>query len=127
MSFTRLEPTDFVISTDAISSTLFSNNAPALTAAFTSSAQVAGSTGNYYINVYNSATTESVQFAIAYGNSVGSGSLNYNSSVNGYSPTSTIYGQWQDLVLGDENSDFIFGAITSSEFYALTFGSVSTI
>jgi len=121
MSFTRLEPTDFVISTDAISSTLFSNNAPALTAAFTSSAQVAGSTGNYYINVYNSATTESVQFAIAYGNSVGSGSLNYNSSVNGYSPTSTIYGQWQDLVLGDENSDFIFGAITSSEFYALTF------
>ena len=121
MSFTRLEPTDFVISTDAISSTLFSNNAPALTAAFTSSAQVAGSTGNFYINVYNSATTESVQFAIAYGNSVGSGSLNYNSSVNGYSPTSTIYGQWQDLVLGDENSDFIFGAITSSEFYALTF------
>jgi len=121
MSFTRLDPSDFVISTDAISSTLFSNNSPALSAVFTSSAQSAGSNGNYYLNIYEAATTSSVQFAIAYGNSLGSGSLNYNNSVNGYSPTSTIFGQWQDLVIGDENTNFTFGAITSSQFYALTF------
>jgi len=121
MSFNRLDPSDFVISTDAISSTLWSTDAPALTAAFTSSAQVAGATGDYYVNIFDTAATSSVQFAIAYGNSVGSGSLAYNAAVNGLSPTATIYGQWQDLVIGDENTNFTFGAITSSEFYAITF------
>ena len=121
MSFKRLEADDFVVSTDAISSTLWSNNSPALSAVFTSSAQQAGSSGDYYLNVYDTATSESVQFAVAYGNSVGSGSLVYNPVVNGLSPTSTIYGQWQDLVIGDENTNFAFGAITASEFIALTF------
>jgi len=119
MSFNRLDPSDFVISTDAISSTLFSNNSPSLSSAFTSSVQVASSAGNYYINVFNTATTESIQFAIAYGNEAGSGSLNYNQAVNGKSPTGTIWGQWQDLVLGDENAKFIFGTVSSSEFFAL--------
>ena len=121
MSFKRLEASDFVVSTDAISSTLWSTNAPSLTAVFTSSTQVNGSNGAFYTNVYDAATTQSVQFAIAYGNSVGSGSLNYNNAVNGKSPTATIYGQWQDLVIGDENTNFTFGAITASEFYAITF------
>jgi hypothetical protein len=119
MSFNRLDPSDFVVSSDAISSTLFSNNSPSLATVFTSSAQVASSAGNYYINVYNAATTESVQFAIAYGNEFGSGSLVYNTAVDGKSPTGTIWGQWQDLVLGDENAKFIFGNVTSSEFFAL--------
>ena len=119
MSFNRLDPSDFVVSTDAISSTLFSNNSPSLTSVFTSSVQVASSAGNYYVNVYNAATTQSVQFAIAYGNEAGSGSLVYNTAVNGKSPTGTIWGQWQDLVLGDENAKFIFGTVSSSEFFAL--------
>jgi hypothetical protein len=55
----------------------------------------------------------------AYGNAQGSGSLAYNTAVDGYSPTSTIFGQWQDLVIGDENTNFTFGAITSSQFFAL--------
>ncbi len=124
MSFTRLVADDFVVSSDAISSTCWTTGNPTLSTFFTSSTQANGSSGNYYLNVYNTASNESssaVQFAIAYGNSYGSGSANYNSAVNGKSPTGTIWGQWQDLVLGDENSDFIFGAITSSEFYALTF------
>ena len=119
MSFRRLELDDFVISTDAISSTLWSNNSPALSAVYTSSVQANGSSGNYYLNIFNDTTTGSVQFAIAYGNANGSGSANYNNAVNGYSPTSTIFGQWQDLVIGDENTNFIFGAITSSQFFAL--------
>lgn len=120
MSFKRLEADDFVVSTDSISSTLFSTNSPSLPSVFTSSAQVGGSSGTYYVNVYNSATTESIQFAIAYGNLKGSGSLDYNLAVDGYSPTSTIYGQWQDLVIGDENTNFTFGTVTGSEFFALT-------
>ena len=124
MSFKRFEADDFVVSTDAISSTLWSNNSPSLATLFTSSTQAAGSSGAYYLNTFQTASTlpaAEVQFAIAYGNSNGSGSINYNPNVNGLSPTSTIYGQWQDLVLGDENTDFTFGTIVSNEFYALPF------
>jgi hypothetical protein len=121
MSFTRLEADDLVISTDSVSSTLFSNDAPSLTTAFTSSAQQAGSSGDFYLNVYNTAATSSIQFAIAYGSSVGSGSTVYNAAVDGKTPTATVYGQWQDLVIGDENTNFTFGAITSSDIFAITF------
>jgi hypothetical protein len=120
MSFKAFDPTDIVISSDSITSTLWSTNSPQLTTFITSSTQVASSAGRYYYNVYQTASGD-VQFAIAYGNVNGSGSLNYNSVVNGLSPTATVYGQYQDLVLGDENTDFAFGAITSSEFYAISF------
>lgn len=119
MSFNRLEADDFVISADSISATLWSGGVPTLTTFFTSSTQEAGSSGNYYLNVYNSSDLSDVQFAVAYGNSLGSGSQVYNAAVDGKSPTSTIYGQYQNLVLGDENTDFVFGNITSSEFFAL--------
>ena len=123
MSFTRLEADDFVVSSDAISSTCWTTGNPTLSTFFTSSTQANGSSGNYYLNVYNTASNESssaVQFAIAYGNSYGSGSANYNSAVNGKSPTRTIWGQWQDLVLGDENASFVFGTETSLYFYAVS-------
>ena len=119
MSFKRLEADDFLVSSDAISSTCWTNGSPTLTTFFTSSVQANGSSGDYYLNVFDAATTQSIQFAIAYGNANGSGSANYNNAVNGLSPTSTIFGQWQDLTIGDENTNFIFGTITSSEFFAL--------
>jgi hypothetical protein len=119
MSFVRLQPDDFVVSSDAVSSICWTTGSPALTSFYTSSTQVNGSSGNYYINVFDTPTTASIQFAIAYGNANGSGSANYNNLVNGKSPTSTIYGQWQDLVIGDENTNFVFGNITASEFFAL--------
>ena len=124
MSFKAFQPTDIVVSSDSITATLWSTNSPQLTTFFTSSTQVASTAGNYYYNVYQTGSTISgsaVQFALAYGNAAGSGSLNFNNLVNGRSPSSTIYGQYQDLVLGDENTDFIFGAITSSEFIAISF------
>lgn len=124
MAFSPLAPEDFVVSSDAISATLWSNGSPTLTTFFTSSTQEAGSSGDFYLNIYQTASTDaaaSIQFAIAYGNANGSGSTNYNQAVNGKSPTGTIFGQWQDLVIGDENTNFAFGTITSSQFYALTF------
>ena len=122
MSLVRLDPQDIVVSADSISSTLWSSNNPTLSTFFSSSVQEAGSSGDYYLNIYQTASTlndAAVQFALAYGNSEGSGSVNYNQAVNGKSPSSTIYGQYQDLVIGDENTDFNFGAITSSEFFAI--------
>ena len=123
MSFKRLDPEDFVISADAISSTLWSTNLPALSTFFTSSTQGATSL-NYYLDVYQTASTISgseVQFSIAYGNKFGSGSVLYNSTIPGASYSRTIYGQYRTLVLGDENSDFVFGGYTASEFHALSF------
>ena len=122
-TFQRLDASDFVISADAISSTCWTNGNPTLTQFFTSSVQANGSSGDYYINVYQTSSALSgsaVQFAIAYGNSVGSGSANYNNLVDGASPTSTVYGQYQVLVIGDENTNFVFGNITGSEFFALS-------
>ena len=122
-TFIALDPADFVVSSDAITATLWSGGNPTLTTFFSSSTQEAGSSGNFYLNVYQTASTDAnaaIQFAIAYGNLLGSGSQNYNQSVNGYSPTATIYGQWQDLVIGDENTNFTFGTVTSSQFYVLS-------
>jgi hypothetical protein len=125
MSFNRLDPQDFIVSSDSITATLWTGAVPTLTSFFTSSVQEAGSSGDYYLNVFQSdpqtTSTASIQFAIAYGNSLGSGSALYNSAVAGLSPTSTVYGQYQNIVLGDENTDFVFGAFTSSQFWAISF------
>lgn len=123
MSFTRLEASDFVVSADSITSPLWTAEAPTLTTFFTSSVQAAGSTGDYFLSVYQTSSALSnaeVQFDIVYGNKAGSGSLWYTTAVTGKSPSSTIYGQYRTLVLGDENSDFTFGSYTSTEFYGLS-------
>ena len=122
MSFKRLDPQDFVISADSITSTLWSGDVPTLSTFYTSSNQEADSSGDYYLSVYQTASVDStakVQFDIAYGNKQGSGSIAYNSGIVGKSPTSTIYGQYRTMVLGDENTDFTFGNFTSDEFVAV--------
>jgi hypothetical protein len=124
MSFNRLVPEDFVVSTDSITATLWSGGIPTLTTFFTSSVQEAGSSGDFYLNVFQTASTDdtaAIQFAVAYGNAAGSGSALYNPAVNGLSPTATVYGQYQNLVIGDENTNFTFGAITASDFWAISF------
>ena len=123
MSFKRLEADDFVVSADSVTAAMWSTGNPILSEFYTSSVQAASSAGNYYLNVFNTGSALSgsqIQFAIAYGNANGSGSVPYNTSVSGASYTSTIYGQYQNLVLGDENASFIFGNITSSDFWALS-------
>jgi hypothetical protein len=120
MSFKRLEADDFVVSSDSITAAMWVCNVPTLTYFFTSSVQAAGVSGNYYLNVYSSSAVQDIQFAIAYGNANGSGSYLYNEAVTGSSYTSTIYGQYQNLVLGDENAAFIFGNVSSSDFWAIS-------
>jgi hypothetical protein len=52
MSFKRLDPEDFVISSDSIVAACWTGNNPTLTSFYTSSVQIAGSSGDFYINVY---------------------------------------------------------------------------
>jgi hypothetical protein len=121
MSFNRLETDDFVVSADSITAGLFTDSRTAtLSTFFTSSTQTAASSGDYYLNVFSDAANNQLEFAIAYGNKEGSGSEAFDSAVVGKSPSSTNYGQYRNLVLGDENADFSFGGITSSDFYAIS-------
>lgn len=123
MSFNRLASEDFVVSSDSITATLWSAGAVSLTNFYTSSVQEAGSSGNFYLNIFqtsSNADSAVVQFAIAYGNQYGSGSSFYNSAVTSISPTLTTYKQYQVLVLGDENANFIFGGLTSSDFWVIS-------
>ena len=128
MSFKRLDPEDFLVSSDSIVNTLWSTDTPTLTTFFTSSTQIASSAGTYYYSVYQTGSTLSnaaVQFDIAYADSLGSGSVLYNNAVPGVSPTKTIYGQYRSMILEDENSSFIFGQgtniYTTNNFWVINF------
>jgi hypothetical protein len=126
MSFKTLDPQDFLVSADSVTAPAWSNYAPELTRMYTSSTQVNGTSGQYFLNIYNldpnADSTAEVQFNIAYGNKFGSGSQPYNAAYPNLSPTRTIYGQFRNLIYGDENTDFTFGNVTPSQqhFYALT-------
>jgi hypothetical protein len=126
MSYKSLDPQDFLVSADSITAPCWSNYIPTLTTMYTSSTQIAASSGDYFINIYNTNpntdSTAEVQFNIAYGNKFGSGSVAYNSNYPSLSPTRTIYGQFRNLIYGDENTDFTFGDKTpyQQDFYAIT-------
>ena len=127
MSFKRFDPEDFVISSDSITSTLWSTGVPSLTQFFTSSTQEAGSSGDYYLSVYQTASnlTNAVsQFAIAYADSAGLGTKLYETTVANNSPSLSIYGQYRSLILEDENATFTFGSstniLTGSNFWVLS-------
>jgi hypothetical protein len=120
MSFVRFNPEDFVVSTDSVTTTLWSNFTPTLTTFFTSSTGVGGTTTGSagYINVYqsNPAVTASaeIQFSLAYGRVDSSGSAPYNLLVPQNTPTRVTYGQYRTLVNGDENTNFNFGQNNTS-------------
>ena len=123
MSFKRFDQEDIVVSAESVTAPLWTNNVINLTAFYTSSTQVSSTSGDYYYNVFNTASTDSTaasQFSIAYADKQGGGTLQYNASVTGKSPSSTIYGQYRNLVLGDEESEFTFGGETSDHFYVIS-------
>lgn len=90
---------DVVVDRQTVSAGLWSSNAGTLSQLFTSSVQTA-STGQYYIDVYNVATsstttTPEIQFSVAYGHKEGSGSLKLNEQF----PTKAIYSQYKNILL----------------------------
>ena len=122
MSFTRLNPSDLVISTDSVTAPAWSSNVPTLTSFYTSTpAQSTSITQNaFYLNVYQApvgSTSASIQFAIAYGHQKGSGSLPYNALVPGVTPSLTTYNQYNTL---------IYGPAVSSSTQGFNFGGAAT-
>lgn len=126
MSFKRLDPEDISISAESVVAPLWSTDSVKLESFFTSSAQVASNTGDFYYTVHNQninspafVETARAQFSIAFGNKDGLGAAPYNSLVVNKTPTSTIYGQYRNLVFGDEDTEFVFGTVASDSIYII--------
>ena len=125
MSFKRFDAEDFLVSADSVTAGAWTGKLPTLTDFHTSSVQDGSVSGKYYLSIFqtdSTATSAEVQFNIAFGDSAGSGSTLYDSGIDGKSYTSTVFGQWQNIVLGDENNNFVFGGVTpvTQSFYALS-------
>jgi hypothetical protein len=123
MSFTRLDPTDFVVSSDSVTAPAWTGNKPTLSS-FTADPNYATAT-SYYLDVYNAnpATSGSeVQFSIAIGDLAGTmGSTTpLNSLIPSVTPVRINYGQFRNLVYGDAERNFTFGATTSTQIVAIT-------
>jgi hypothetical protein len=91
---------------------------------FTSSNQVSQS-GNYYMNVYHRADSEpnaQVQFALAYGHRMGSGSVGDANTVGNNAndtPSRAIYSQYRNMLLPPTDKIFTFGGVNSEEIVVI--------
>ena len=122
MSFIPLNTEDFVVSSDSIVSTLWSDNNTNMTSFFTSSTAI---NNTAYLPIYQRSPSlypsDSPQFYISYGQVNGSGSAPINPLVPGLSSTRITYGQFRTLINGDENTNISFGAgnTNSPDFYVI--------
>ena len=109
--------------TTKVTTSTWTNNVNKLTTVFTSSVQAIftspTSSGAFFIDVHNDATTSSIQYSVAYGHKLGSGSLQFNSAAPGYSPTSVIYNQYRQLVYGDSTTNFSFDGFVPDDIYVI--------
>jgi len=117
MSFVRYTPEDSVISAESVVRAMWSSDNYTLSTFFTGSNPT-----EYYVDVYQgnpSSTGSEVQFDIQYGHIAGSGSVPINLSVQGYSPSRIVYGQYRNLVYGTETENFSFdsGTTTANQIY----------
>lgn len=121
MSFKRFDQEDITISAESIVAPAWAGQQSTLTAFYTSS-QVGSTSGNYYYNVYQTAseaTGSEVQFAVGFGNSKGSGSIPFTSTIVEKTPSSVVYGQYRTLVNGDEDTNFSFNGHTPDSVYVI--------
>jgi len=125
MAFKRFDQEDITISAESIVAPAWTGQLSTLSgsAAFnTSSLQVGSTSGEYYYNIYQTASTATgaeVQFAVSFGNYKGSGSLPFTGSVVDKTRSSVIYGQYRTLVNGDEDTNFTFGTRIPESIYII--------
>ena len=108
----RYNNTDKVIDTQKVITSTWSNNTNNANAFAIFSSSGAGGVAStasaaFFIEVYNTASTsvtKETQYAVAYGNKKGSGSLDFtnDTGAHGNSATRIIYNQYRQLVYGHE-------------------------
>ena len=113
---------------EVITTGLWTGDTGSLTAAYTSSTQVAAASGDYYYNVYNANpatdTSAEVQFAVAYGHVDGSGSVSLANSDDALLASKANYAQYKSVLLDPTDAKFSFenGAgtkVDSNDIYAI--------
>jgi hypothetical protein len=100
---------------EVVTTGLWSGDTGSLTSFYTSSAQVSATSGKYYYNVYDTAATSSVQFAVAYGNRLGQGSPALSGDDNSTLETKATYNQYRSILLDQDDSKFTFLSSGSAE------------
>ena len=114
---------DKISESTKVTTSTWENNLNDLDVVFTSSNQAnftsATSSGAFFIDVHNDATTSSIQYSVAYGNKNGSGSKAFNSAAPYYSPSSVTYNQYRNLVFGDDTTNFSFNGHVPNGIYVL--------
>jgi len=113
---------------EVVTTGLWTGDTGSLTAAFTSSTQVAATSGDYYYNVYNANpsvdTSAEVQFGVAYGHVNGSGSVSLQNSDDALLASKATYAQYKSVLLDPTDSKFSFEngagvATDSNDIYAI--------
>jgi hypothetical protein len=87
---------------------LWSGDTGSLTSFYTSSTQASATSGKYYYNVYDTATTSSVQFSVAYGHRLGYGSPSLSTSDSSTLETKATYAQYKQILLEQDDTQFTF-------------------
>ena len=95
---------------EVVTTGMWSGDTGSLSAYFTSSTQVAATSGDYYYNVYNADPTAAgeVQFAIAYGHQGGSGSISLENDDNSTLASKATYAQYKQILLDQDDALFTF-------------------
>lgn len=128
MAYNLLSNEDIVLSSEAVTTPMWNvptGTTSTLESFYTSSAQISGLSGDYYIDIYGDEATTVAEFACTFADKYGRGASPYDSQVPENTPSRTIFGQYRSLVLGDEESDFYFGgsgsvsSVSSSFFWAI--------
>ena len=127
--FTRFQENDIVNpGPNALVTSTWSDNTNNLQVAHTSSIQAVftspSSSGQFFIEVFQKDSSQSdaeVQYAVAYGNRVGSGSPDFTNDTGsfGNSPSKVIYNQYRQLVFNDETQNFTFGTHTPDSIFVI--------
>lgn len=118
MSFTKYNTEDSVTSAETVVRGAWNGDTYTLSNFYSSSLQ-SSETLKYFLNVYDSPFTSSLQFAIQYGHISGSGSAYINSAVPGNTPTKDVYGQYRNLVYGTETSTFTFNNTQVEDIFVI--------
>jgi hypothetical protein len=105
---------------EVVTGGVWSNGSGSLATMFTSSAQTI-SQRRYYTDVYNElpdAESSAVQFSVAYGHALGSGSIGTNQD----SPSKAVYSQYRQLLLNPTDTRFTTaGSGSTDSIYIVNF------
>lgn len=97
---------------EVVTTGLWSGDTGSLSTFFTSSTEAGQASSNYYINVYDknpsSDTSAAVQYAVAYGERLGSGSISLSNSDSSTLAAKATYAQYRSILLDNDDTKFTF-------------------